>query len=551
MNLSRFLPFSVLTSLILLAGGSAVPGGTDMRTPFISSSGPRNLTLDQAVEIALRRNPTVLAAEQEIERTRGQVIEVRAQALPQLTVNTSFQQEDRGLMQGASSAQTAGSTTQSTSSQTGSQTTTASTAQGAVTTPVVTTGTTRIVSPPPTSSNTSSGAAATSGTSAATAANAAQSYVQNKTWAVTFQARQLLYSGGQVGAGIRIARLTEDQTIFKLRDVIDAVISTVRQQFYTVLVNKALISVQQEQVTLLQSQLQDQQNRFEAGTVPRFNVLQAEVALANAQPALIQARNNYHIAQLQLAKTLGAETRDLPARQEPFNLIGELTIPPVYTDLAHGLQLARERRAFLKAQRQNILIDVEAITVAAAGYKPTVSANAGYTIENDRTKKSLTESVNGWFFGVTGSWAIFDGFETYGKVKEAKARLNEARVNYEDSVQQVDLEVQQSWANLQQAKETIASQQKNIEQANEAVRLARERLAAGAGTQLDVLNSTVALAQARTTELQARLSYNTALAEFERVTAANTKYNETFNDPLTHPRPLKCRNPRMAAKTAK
>ena len=549
MKFSRLLSLPVLTGTILLAGRCVVPGGTDVRTPFISSAVPRTLTLDEAVQTALKRNPSVLAAEQEIERTRGQVIEVRAQALPQLTVNSSFQQEDRSLMQGSLSAGQTTSTSQSNStSQTSTGTTTASTSQGAVTTPTVTTGTTKIASPAPASTSTSS---STSGTSASSAASQLQSFVQNKTWAVTFQARQILYSGGQVSAGIRIAKLTEDQTIFKLRDVIDAAISTVRQQFYTVLVNKALIGVQQEQVTLLQSQLQDQQNRFEAGTVPRFNVLQAEVALANAQPALIQARNNFHIAQLQLAKTLGVETRNLPARQEPFNLIGSLAIPPIYTDLAHGLQLARERRPFLKAQRQNILIEVESITVAAAGYKPTLSANAGYTVENDRTSKSLADTVSGWFFGVSGSWAIFDGFETYGKIKQAKARLNEARVNYEDSVQQVDLEVQQSWANLQQATETIASQKKNIEQAEEAVRLARERLAAGAGTQLDVLNSTVALAQSQTTELQARLSYNTALAEFERVTGANTKYNETFNDPLTHRRPVKCRSSKTAAKSAK
>ena len=110
---------------------------------------------------------------------------------------------------------------------------------------------------------------------------------------VTVQATQALYAGGQIGAAISIAKFTDDSSYFSLRDTIDQTIDTVRQQFYTVLLNRALINVQEESVSCSQDQLKDQQNRFEAGTVPRFNVLQAEVALANQQPQLISARNNY------------------------------------------------------------------------------------------------------------------------------------------------------------------------------------------------------------------------------------------------------------------
>ena len=317
-----------------------------MQVPFHPETGPRRLTLDEAVQVALRQNPSVLAAEQEIERTRGQVIEVRAQALPQITMTATFQEQDRSLTQ--SSAGGTGTVSSGTNNQTAVSSGLASTGTAGVTSRALApTGSApeerAAASPRPTATPKPSPSA--SATAAATP-GAQSNFVQNKTWVVTVQARQLLYSGGQVGAGIRIAHLTEDQTIFHLRDVVDTIISTVRQQFYTVLVNKALIGVQQEQVTLLESQLSDQKNRFEAGTVPRFNVLQAEVALANAQPPLIQARNNYHIAQLTLAKTLGYETRDLPARQDPFTLAGGLEIEPVYTDLAHGLEYARLRRLY-------------------------------------------------------------------------------------------------------------------------------------------------------------------------------------------------------------
>jgi outer membrane protein TolC len=71
--------------------------------------------------------------------------------------------------------------------------------------------------------------------------------------------------------------------------------------------NRALIIANQQSVDLLAEQLKDQQNRYDAGTVPRFNVLQAEVALANAKPPLIQAQNNYRVSMYKLVRLLGMD----------------------------------------------------------------------------------------------------------------------------------------------------------------------------------------------------------------------------------------------------
>src|SRR5207245_11710879 len=78
---------------------------------------------------------------------------------------------------------------------------------------------------------------------------------------------------------IRGTFFQRDSAYFALRNTVDQVISTVKTQFYQVIVNRELIVVQEESVNLLESQLKDQQNRIEAGTVPRFNVLQAQVQL--------------------------------------------------------------------------------------------------------------------------------------------------------------------------------------------------------------------------------------------------------------------------------
>ncbi len=455
--------------------------------------GTWSLKLDEAVNLALRQNPDILSAKQEIQRTRGLVIEVRAQALPQATVTSTYTQQDRNLLR-----DTAGTT-------------------GAQATPT----------PTPASTGTSQQAPKTP------KAKTVEFSPQDKAWNVTVTGKQLIYSGGQVLAALKVARLTQDSSYFSLRETIDKVISNTRILFNQVLVNRELIKVQEESVRLLKNQLTDQQIRFEAGTVPRFNVLQAEVAVSNALPALIQARNSYLISQLNLAKVLGVDYGG-SAQPVPFNVVGELVIDERPISLDEGLEMARAQRALLKVQRQQILIQVQQIQIALAGYKPTLSVQGGYEIRNSHLTHTLSDTVNGWFFGVTGTWNVFDGFATYGKAKQARAQLEEARIAYNDTWHLVELEVQETYANMQQAKELMASQEKNVEQAEEAVRLATERLNAGAGTQLDVLSQTVALTTAMTTRLQARSSFIIARANYDRATGAVTKYEETFEDPVVN-----------------
>jgi outer membrane protein TolC len=411
------------------------------------------VTLADAVNLALRQNPDVVRALREIERARGRVLEVRAQSLPHLSLNGSYDEVDPKLPA-----------------------------------------------------------------------------FLNKFWNISLEVKQVLYSGGKISAAIEAERLSKDALYYKLRDTIDRVVSQVRQQFSTVLATRGLIGVAEESVELAAQQLRDATNRFDAGTVPRFNVLRAEVELASVKPGLIRAKNDYLIARLQLAKTLGIDAS--PDGKPSFDCVGELQISDRPMALVDAISLGRARRPSLKAQRQQILLEKEHLTVARAGYKPQVSVVGGYRKSSSIRGLGFDEAVTGYFMGVRGSWNIFDGFETNGQVAQVKARIDSAIVTYEEALQGVELEVQKSFAELQQYRETVESQQKNVEQAREALRLSQERLGAGAGTQLEVLDARVALTRARTIELQARADYVRSMAEFDRATATDTVYVELFKDPL-------------------
>jgi len=423
-----------------------------------------DMSLDEAVRTALKQNPDILNAAQQIRLTQGQFVTVRAQIIPQLTITSAYNQQSQDL-----------------------------------------------------ASNGISGGGGD---------------VQNATWNIQFGASQLLYDGGAAISGIRAANATENAAFYSLRAVIDDIISQVKTNFFLVVLNRALIVAQEESVALLEQQLKDQQNRYEAGTVPRFNVLQAEVALANAKPPLIQAQNNYRISLYQLVKLLGMDYPKGHPSEVPFNIVGTLAYSPRNIDTDQSIRVAIARNPSLKAQRETILAQAANLNAQFAGYLPTINATAGRQINNNLGSMDLTSTVEGWFFGATGSWPVWDGLATAGRVQSARAQLEQAKINYDNGVRQIILDVQQAISNLQQARETIDSQTASVVQAAEALRLSRERLDAGAGTQLDVLNAQVQLLQSQTTVLQARYDYIQATAQYDQALSLDTNYQDSFADPL-------------------
>jgi len=441
----------------------------------------QRLGIDQAISTALTKNPEVLSAIQQISRTTGQMIQVRAALLPTLNVSSGYEVQSEELVNPNSSI------------------------RGAT------------FGPTP----------------------------NNEAWNINISVNQSIWSGWKNQADFSAARLANDSSFYALRETIDRTVAETKRLFYDVIFNRALIRVREESVAVLQTQLQDQQSRFEAGTVPRFNVLQAEVALANAIPPVIQARNQLRISQFTLVKQLGLDYPSDPSLV-PIDVIGQLDYDPIKIDLKESVFAAMTRNPSLKIQRQNILIEAERLKAAMSGFQPTLNATAGWQSFSIPLANRLDETVSGWFFGVTGSWNLFDGLATIGATKAARAALDQSRINYDNSARGIELDVQRAVSNLIEAQEVIDSQRASVVQATEALRLSRERLDAGAGTQLDVLNAQVSLLQAQTTELEARFRYITALAEYNRVLSLDTVYADTYDDPMLTARDRR-RNDRLNA----
>lgn len=464
-------------------GGGAVESSSSLAW---SEKGAPSFTVDQAVITALQQNPQILSALEQIKVAKGVIIEIRAEVLPHVGPDATIDWIDHNLQESSSFSTFGGG--------------------GGTPTPTPVPG---------------------------SGIGGAKNLRNDLNYNIKVTGKQLVFNYSTFSS-LRGTFFQRDSAYFALRNTVDSVIATVKTEFYQVILNRELIVVQEESVRLLESQLKDQQNRFEAGTVPRFNVLQAQVQLSNQIPNLIAARNNYRISILVLAKTLGLDFNPARGIASPLRAVGELPYIPRHIDLLAAVEEGKRNRPFLKQQRANVLNQIEQVHVAIGTWLPNITGLGGGEWLSSEFNSSWGDIRKGWIATGQGSWDIWDSGAAYGRIKQQRAILSQQEITYDDDVRQVELEVQTAASNLLQNRELILATEKNVEQAEEAVRLAKARLDAGAGTQLDVLNAQVQLTTAQSTRLQALFGYNSSLAEFDRATGTQSTYTEQFDPMAPH-----------------
>ena len=332
-------------------------------------------------------------------------------------------------------------------------------------------------------------------------------------YSVELKATQNLYAGGGIRSAIKSAKFNRDAAAYDLQTAIDTALLDVRTKFYNVILARDKIKVQEENIQLYQRQLADTQNQFETGTVSNFEVLQVKVSLANAQPLLISARNTYRIAIEQLRQSLGTRTKS------PFpEVAGDLQFTRESFDEASSIEAAHDHRPELSKYQKLQKASQENVTTARSTYYPNLQAFAGYEWGGfNYVDSSYGDiSANGWLVGLQSNWAIFDGGMTAGKVHQAKALLEQARLSEATEELEVDVEVRQALSTLQEAGELVTASNQVIDEATEALREADTKFHAGSATQLDVLTSQVALTQAKTDQLTANYNYLVALANVRK-----------------------------------
>lgn len=329
---------------------------------------------------------------------------------------------------------------------------------------------------------------------------------------------QNVYSGGANAARLEIARLLEEKRALELATVTERVAMDVRIAYHELLLNRAKIGVREQAVRVLEDELRVQAERFVAGTVGELNVRRADVALANERPQLIGAETSVQNSYLRLSELCGIQTNSR-SRAFSFAPTDRLQYRPRRPDLNESLAYASTSRPEIRAREIDIAIEDQQLIIDKSELRPRVEAFTGYEVYSERDPDVGSEFNHGYVVGLNASWHVFDGFATKGRVRATKARREAAVQALEAARLTVESDVRSAFFDLEQANRVLESETRNVENANESLEIARSNLAAGLGTQLDVLQAASDVTRTRTTRLSAIYLHNVALARLGRATA--------------------------------
>ena len=301
----------------------------------------------------------------------------------------------------------------------------------------------------------------------------------------------------------------------------DTVFNT-KKAFYGVLLAKELVKVAEEAVDVAEKHYKRVKNLYEVGMASKFDLLRSEVQVANLKPQLIRAHNNLKVAELGLKTILGLDL------SQPIEIKGELKYQPIEPDLEACLTKALKNRPELLQLQYQKQIAGEMVKMIRASNLPSLAVAGTYNIWADKFNFKEKNWQSYYSVNLVLTVPLFNGFATSARIAQSKAAIRELELNRKGLEETIRFEVRRAILNLKEAKESLLSQEKNVEQAQESLRIAELNYSEGLATTLDVSSAQAALSQAKINYSQALYDYVVASAQLEKAIATdiiNTKDN--------------------------
>ncbi|MGD2294649.1 MAG: TolC family protein [Candidatus Aminicenantes bacterium] len=319
-----------------------------------------------------------------------------------------------------------------------------------------------------------------------------------------------LFLGGRLVSGVKQAKFNKLSTEESLKQSEHMTVFNTKRTFYSYLLAQEFVRVAEEAVAVAEKHLNNVKTMYEVGMASKFDLLRSEVQLANLQPQLIKAKNNVKVAELSLKTLLGVDLA------QPLNIQGELTYEPYEPDLEEALTTALQMRPEIQQLKYQKMMADELLKISRGSRYPTVAITGAYNVWADEFNFKEDTWQSYYAINLAVSVPLFNGFASSAKVAQAESMIKELELNKKGLEDMILFEVRQAVLKLTEAKESLSSQEKNVEQAEESLRIAELNFSEGLATTLDVSSAQAALSQAKTNYTQALFDYVVSLAELDK-----------------------------------
>jgi outer membrane protein len=313
-----------------------------------------------------------------------------------------------------------------------------------------------------------------------------------------------VYTGGRIGASIDAARAEASARDLDTDKLTEDVKLNVAEHYIGVLRAMDDVSVAESNTTSLTAHAQDVADMYRNGQVPRNDYLAANVSLADAEQKELQAGTALDIARAAYNRAVGRE------QDAPVMLDGEL--PSVDPRLSAPVEELIELAANTRTELAGLSATVDALAARAraarAESRPQLTVSGGYTYLENR----VLNREDFWSVGLNVTWRLFDGGQSRNDADALTLRAAAASNDKTDLAGAIELEVRKAWLTVQQTRQRVELTEMAVTQADENLRVVRDRYRNGEGTNTEVLDAEALRSLSRSNYEHAR--HDAALAEF-------------------------------------
>jgi outer membrane protein TolC len=317
---------------------------------------------------------------------------------------------------------------------------------------------------------------------------------------------QPIYTAGRLTNAYGIQASALDASKLQLERARQELQLQVVETFYAALMNEQGVRVANEQIELATKQLSLAKARFDAGSVARLDVLQAEVELANSKARRIQAKAAVDTAYQALRTVLS-----LPQSQA-LVLRGSLDERPETLTRA-ALDAALPARPDLLAFAARKDMAQHSIALANAEWKPSLSLTGNLQYQDDGIDNLLRTNNQSYTMGLALQVPLFGAPTSAAKRAIATAQVRQSEHGLVAATDAARLEVESAWTAFEAADEVVTTQQKALELARESVSIAQVSYANGVITSAELNDAQVRLLMTEWFLMQAKYSRIVAAAK--------------------------------------
>lgn len=334
--------------------------------------------------------------------------------------------------------------------------------------------------------------------------------VNNYNWGI--EARQPLFAGGGILANYQAFKIAEDTALVEQTAKSMDVVQDVKIAYFNILRTQRLTETARQQVEMLAAHCDVAENFYRVGLMPKNDMLQAEVELANGRQALVKAKNGVESSKARLNTILKREV------WTPLEVVDVLDYHPLGQSFEECLAMARQHRPELKMSELRVEQAGKMVRAAQSEFFPAVSLVGNYGRFGDSASLSGTQYKDreSWQVMAVANWNFWEWGKTKYRVDAGKARENQALDQSRELNDQIALEIKNAFLALQEAESQIAVSKKVIEQAEENFRIAEARYRERVARSTEVLDAQTLLTRAKAESANALADYNIAHARLQR-----------------------------------